>query len=73
MGCGVIPIVHTGSELTFDRGSWVLKGKTTIRIRVLDEIPAEEVKKMDVKILTKMVRQEMVNGLASLEHEHPNP
>jgi len=73
MGCGVIPIVHTGSELTFDRGSWVLKGKTTIRIRVLDEIPAEEVKKMDVKVLTKMVRQEMVNELASLEHEHPNP
>jgi 1-acyl-sn-glycerol-3-phosphate acyltransferase len=73
MGCGVIPIVHTGSELTFDRGSWVLKGKTTIRIRVLDEIPAEKVKKMDIKVLTKMVRQEMVDGIASLEKEYQDP
>jgi 1-acyl-sn-glycerol-3-phosphate acyltransferase len=49
MGCGVIPIVHTGSELTFDRGSWVLKGKTTIRIRVLDEIPGRRSEKEGCK------------------------
>ncbi len=73
MGCGVIPIVHTGSELTFDRGSWILKGKTTIRIRVLDEIPPEKVKKMDVRILSKVVRQEMVDGIASLENEYQDP
>jgi len=69
LGCGVIPIVHTGSEKTFDRGSWVLKGKTTIHIRVLDEIPAEEVKKLDVKMLIKMVRMKMVLGIAELEKE----
>jgi hypothetical protein len=50
-----------------------LKGKTTIRIRVLDEIPAEKVKKMDIKVLTKMVRQEMVDGIASLEKEYQDP
>ena len=70
MGCGVIPIVHIGSERTFDRGSWVLKGKTTIRIRILDEIPAEEVKRLDVKMLLKTVRQRMVDGIAELENEH---
>lgn len=69
MECGVIPIVHIGSELTFDRGSWVLKGKTTIHIRVLDEIPADEVKKLDVKMLIKIVRQRMVDGIAELENE----
>jgi len=68
-GSGIIPIVHIGSEKTFDRGSWVLKGKTTIHIRVLDEIPAEEVKKMDVKMLSKIVRQRMVDGIAELENE----
>ena len=69
MGCGVIPIVHIGSELTFDRGSWVLKGKTTIHIRVLDEIPADEVKKLDVKMLIKIVRERMVDGITELENE----
>jgi 1-acyl-sn-glycerol-3-phosphate acyltransferase len=69
MGCGVIPIVHTGSEKTFDRGSWVLKGKTTIHIRVLDEIPANEVKKQDIKMLIKVVRQSMVDGIEELEKE----
>jgi 1-acyl-sn-glycerol-3-phosphate acyltransferase len=69
MGCGVIPIVHTGSEKTFDRGSWVLKGKTTIHIRVLDEIPAKEVKKQDIKMLIKVVRQSMVDGIEELEKE----
>ena len=71
MGCGIIPIVHIGSERTFDRGSWVLKGKTTIYIRVLDEIPADEVKRLDVKLLMKLVRERMVDGIEQLENEHP--
>ena len=69
-GSGIIPIVHIGSEKTFDRGSWVLKGKTSIYIRVLDEIPPEEVKKLDIKMLIKIVRQKMVDGIEDLEHEH---
>ncbi len=69
MECGVIPIVHIGSERTFDRGSWVLKGKTRINIRVLDEISAEEVKKLEIKMLMKQVRQKMVDGIAELEGE----
>jgi len=73
MGCGIIPIVHIGSEKTFDRGSWVLKGKTTIRIRVLDEIPSEKVETLEVKTLMKVVRQQMEEGIAQLESENLIP
>jgi len=64
MGCGVIPIVHTGSENTFDRGSWVLKGKTSIHIRILDEIPVSEVERLNVKELMALTREKMEEGLA---------
>ena len=73
MECGVIPIVHTGSELTFDRGSWVLKGRTTIRIRVLDEIPPAEVSKLDTAELMQLVREKMEEGIRQLDTEHPRP
>ncbi len=69
MNCGVIPIVHIGSEKTFDRGSWMLKGKTHIHIRVLDEIPAEEVETLEVKELMMLVRKKMEEGIAMLEQE----
>jgi 1-acyl-sn-glycerol-3-phosphate acyltransferase len=67
--CGVIPMVHTGSEKTFDRGSWVLKGKAPIYIRVLDEIPASQVEKLEVKELMMLTRKLMEEGLARLEEE----
>jgi 1-acyl-sn-glycerol-3-phosphate acyltransferase len=67
--CGIIPIVHTGSELTFDKGSWVLKGKAHIHIRVLDEIPPEQVEQMEVKDLLLLTRKIMEQGLAALEQE----
>jgi 1-acyl-sn-glycerol-3-phosphate acyltransferase len=67
MGCGIIPIVHTGSEKTFDRGSWVLKGRTHIHIRVLDEIPASEVEKLETKELMQQVRERMEKGIKMLE------
>ena len=69
MGCGIIPIVHTGSEKTFDKGSWVLKGKAEIHIRVLDEIGAEVVGNLETKELIALVRQKMEEGLAQLEKE----
>jgi len=68
-GCGVIPIVHTGSEKTFDRGSWALKGKAPIYIRVLDEIPVTEVERLDVNELMMLIRGRMEEGLATLERE----
>jgi 1-acyl-sn-glycerol-3-phosphate acyltransferase len=68
-GCGVIPIVHTGSEKTFDRGSWALKGKAPIYIRVLDEIPVSEVERLEVKELMMLTREKMEEGLATLERE----
>jgi len=70
MRCGIIPIVLTGSEKTFDKGSWVLKGKAPIYIRVLDEIPAEEVAGMEIKELMHHVREMMEKGLEHLEQEH---
>ena len=68
-GSGIIPIVHIGSEKTIDPGSWVLKGKASIYIRVLDEIPAQEVKKLDSKELMTLVRERMEKGIAMLEEE----
>lgn len=68
-GCGVIPIVHTGSEMTFDRGSWSLKGKAPIYIRVLDEIPVTEVERLEVKELMMLTRELMEEGLSRLEQE----
>jgi len=68
-GSGIIPIVHKGSEKTFDRGSWVLKGKAHIHIRVLDEIPAPELKKLEVKEIMALVRDRMEAGLEQLERE----
>lgn len=68
-GCGVIPIVHTGSEMTFDRGSWSLKGKAPIYIRVLDEIPVTKVERLEVKELMMLTRELMEEGLARLEQE----
>ena len=67
--CGVIPIVHTGSEKTFDRGSWVLKGRAPIHIRVLDEIPASVVEKLDVKELMQLTREKMEEEIEKLEQE----
>jgi len=66
-GCGVIPIVHTGSEKTFDRGSWVLKGRASIHIRVLDEIPPDKVAELEVKELMMLTRERMLEGIARLE------
>ena len=68
-GCGIIPIVHTGSEKTFDRGSWVLKGFAPIHIRVLDEIPVSEVIKLETKELMQLTRKMMEEGIARLEEE----
>jgi 1-acyl-sn-glycerol-3-phosphate acyltransferase len=68
-GSGIIPVVHTGSEKTFDHGSWVLKGKAHIHIRVLEEIPDMEVKKMEVKEIMTLVRERMEAGLVQLEQE----
>jgi 1-acyl-sn-glycerol-3-phosphate acyltransferase len=69
MECGIIPIVHIGTEKTFDKGSWVLKGKARIFIRVLDEIPSETVKKLDAGELAVLVRQRMEDAIARLESE----
>lgn len=68
-GIGIIPIVHIGSEKTFERGSWVLKGKAHIHIRVLDEIPAGELENLKVKEIMVLVRERMEMGISRLEQD----
>jgi len=67
MKAGIIPIVLTGSDKTFDRGSWVLKGRAEIRIRVLDEIGPDVVERMEIRELMDLVRERMETGLLQLE------
>ena len=68
-GSGIIPVIHTGSEKTIARGSWVLKGKASIHIRVLDEIPAREVAENEVKVTMNRVQEIMERELDRLEIE----
>jgi 1-acyl-sn-glycerol-3-phosphate acyltransferase len=69
MRCGIIPVVHTGTEKAFrkGKGGWILNGKTTIRIRVLDEIPADTVAGLEMEKLIALVRQSMTEGIIKLE------
>ncbi|MDA3823387.1 MAG: lysophospholipid acyltransferase family protein [Bacteroidales bacterium] len=69
MNCGIIPIVHIGTEHTFPRGKggWILMGKALIKIQVLDEIPAEKVREMDTPQLKDYVRKMMEKGILELE------
>lgn len=71
VNAGIIPIVHTGTENTFPRGkgNWVLKGPARIHIRVLDEIPPEQVAAMEPEALKDHVRNIMEQGIAELEQE----
>lgn len=69
MKCGIIPIVHAGTERTFSDGkqSWILRGKTSINIRVLDEIPASVVMDSDSEKIKNLARSAMEDGLKELE------
>jgi 1-acyl-sn-glycerol-3-phosphate acyltransferase len=69
MHCGIIPVVHTGTEKTFQEGKkgWILNGKADIHIRVLDEIPSEVVNSMKMKELILYVRNQMTEGISALE------
>ena len=71
MRCGIIPVVHTGTERAFrkGKGSWILNGKTVIHIRVLDEIPADTVAEMGSEDLKSLVRQRMTEGIMELEQK----
>lgn len=69
MNCGIIPVVHTGTENTFPRGkqAWVLKGRARIQIQVLDEIPAELVSERSLEELKAVTRKRMEQGIRQLE------
>jgi 1-acyl-sn-glycerol-3-phosphate acyltransferase len=69
MQTGIIPIVHTGTEDAFHDGKkgWILKGKTVIRIKVLDEIPVEQVMELDIESLKTMAGKKMEEEISILE------
>ena len=68
-GSGIIPMVISGSENTFPGNKPLPMGRARIRIRVLDEIPPEKVKELDVKALMDLVRQRMEKALEQLDRE----
>ena len=70
MNCGIIPVVHTGTEKTIDssKSSWILAGRSDIRVRVLDEIPAEVVQELELETLIRMVRERMEAGLETISN-----
>jgi 1-acyl-sn-glycerol-3-phosphate acyltransferase len=65
MKCGIIPVIHTGTEKTTLSGknAWVLNGPANIEISVLDEIPKEKVEELELKALIAFVRERMEEGL----------
>ncbi len=65
-GIPIIPIVHKGSENSFPGSSWIM-GKADIHIKILDEIPADRVTNLELKVLMAEVREQMEKGLTSLE------
>lgn len=70
MKCGIIPIAHIGTEKALHTGkeSWIVQGKTNIMISVLDEISAEQVAKMEVDGLKKLVYEQLERGIEKLEN-----
>ena len=68
MNCGIIPVVHTGTEKTFGRGKngWVLAGRANIHISVLDEIPKEKVAVLALEELIVLVREKMEEGIKGM-------
>jgi len=66
--CPVIPIVLTGSETALPYRNWIL-GRSHIRIRVLEEIPASRVAELELKELMALVRARMEEGIRILEAE----
>jgi 1-acyl-sn-glycerol-3-phosphate acyltransferase len=68
-GSSIIPIVLAGSENTFPRGRPIPMGKARIRIRVLDEVPAGTVERMELKELMAMIRHRMEEELQLMDQE----
>lgn len=69
MNCGIVPISHIGTEKAFGSGksAWVLRGKTTIRIQVLEEVRAEQVAELEVDALKSLLYDRMEKGITQLE------
>jgi len=67
----IIPVVHIGTEKTFQSGkkSWILKGKATIKIKVLDKIPLDIIDALSIDELSDYIRKKMEEGLQELENK----
>lgn len=69
MNCGIVPIAHIGTEKAFGSGksSWVLQGRTNIRIQVLEEVRAEQVAELEVEALKGLLYERIEKGIEQLE------
>jgi 1-acyl-sn-glycerol-3-phosphate acyltransferase len=62
-GCPVLPILVEGTADALPKRGFVLQGRHAIRIRVLDEIPHEQLKGRPVEDVTREVWQIYANAL----------
>lgn len=69
--CAILPIVVTGTSRALPKRGFVLRGRHAIRVRVLDEIPAESFAGETVEQLTARVRERIAAELEKMEAQAP--
>lgn len=67
-GVEILPVVLDGTT-TLVRRNRMFNWRNTIRLRVLEPVPAERVASTDVKLLMDEVRERMVRELAAIRSE----
>ncbi|MCB1156023.1 MAG: 1-acyl-sn-glycerol-3-phosphate acyltransferase [Leptospiraceae bacterium] len=68
-GLPILPIVINGTSKALPKKGFVLRGKHSIQIKVLPEIPYESFKGKDSKTLTKEIQNMMKDKLEQLKKE----
>ena len=63
----ILPVVMHGSDTLFANG-WRLPWRHTFRLEVLDPIPAEVVAATELRELSDMVREKMVEAKEMLKN-----
>lgn len=56
---GIQPIVINGTKGIMLKGDWKLNFKADLSLEVLDEIPYEDIKDLEINVLSKMVKEKI--------------
>jgi len=62
----ILPLAIYGSSQALPKKGVILRGKTLIRVRILQPIPHEEYKDMDAEALTLAVREKIVQAVKEM-------